>query len=106
MSVALKIDIEFARIDSVFNGVEQSLALGNELLIAHARLDFDRLKDENIMALRRFIVLTALLASYATLGLGLTACGQRGPLYLPPPGQPQAEEPAPVVPKRKSELPS
>ncbi|MGH1361579.1 MAG: LPS translocon maturation chaperone LptM [Burkholderiaceae bacterium] len=53
----------------------------------------------------RLIVLTTVSITLLS-SLVLTGCGQRGPLYLPAPGQPQAEELSPVVPKRKSDVPS
>ncbi|KPF67455.1 hypothetical protein IP84_12975 [beta proteobacterium AAP99] len=39
---------------------------------------------------------SALLAVGAAAVLGLTACGQRGPLVLPPKPQPAAPKPAPA----------
>lgn len=51
------------------------------------------------MMASRLIVLAALAAS-----LLLTACGQRGPLYLPDPNAKEAPQLDPVAPKRRPDL--
>ncbi len=53
------------------------------------------------MKTRILIVLTVLAGTFI-----VAACGQRGPLYLPSADRPEPRKLEPVVPKRKSELPS
>jgi predicted small lipoprotein YifL len=78
------------------NRLEQRLCLIHELKVGHYNCPMMSIRNERqiLGAVRWPLALS--------LAIGLSACGQKGPLYLPPPEAP-APAAAPAAPKDASQ---